>query len=129
MSNWYQLTTEEATQQLNTDPKNGLSDAEAAKRLEEYGPNRLIEQVGRSPWSILREQLSGIMVIILVVAAIVSAFLGDYADMIVILAIVILNAALGFQQEYKAEQSMAALKQMSVPMVKVRRDGQVQEIS
>jgi Ca2+-transporting ATPase len=129
MNNWYQLSTTEVAQQFHTDPMQGLSTAEANSRLEQYGPNQLVEQAGRSPWSILREQLSGIMVIILIVAAVVSVFLGDYADAVVILAIVVLNAALGFQQEYKAEQSMAALKQMAVPLVKVRRAGQVQEIS
>ena len=129
MNNWYQQNTDEVVQQLGTDLDSGLTEAEVAARLEQYGPNQLIEQGGRSKWEILREQLSGIMVIILVVAAIVSVILGDYTDAVVILAIVILNAALGFQQDYKAEQSMAALKQMAVPLVKVRRDGQVQEIS
>ena len=87
-------------QQLETDPERGLSEVEAAARLEKYGPNQLIEQGGRSKWEILREQLSGIMVIILVAAAIVSVVLGDYTDAVVILAIVVLNAALGFQQDY-----------------------------
>ena len=117
MNSWYQQKTDEVLQQLGSDLENGLSEQEAAARLEKYGPNQLTEQSGRSKWEILREQLSGIMVIILVVAAIVSVILGDYADAVVILAIVVLNAALGFQQDYKAEQSMAALKQMAVPVV------------
>ena len=69
------------------------------------------------------------MVIILIVAAIISAFLGDYKDTIAILVIVVLNAVLGFRQEYKAEQAMAALKRLAVPSVKARRDGRVREIS
>jgi Ca2+-transporting ATPase len=73
--------------------------------------------------------LTNVMTVILIVAAIISFFLGDLLDAGVILAIVILNAALGFSQEYKAERSMAALKQLAVPIVKVRREGQVKEIS
>ncbi|MBE7474062.1 MAG: ATPase [Anaerolineae bacterium] len=129
MSHWYQLTATEVLQQLNSNPAHGLTEAEAARRLEQYGPNALIEQVLKSPWKILLEQLTNVMTIILIVAAIISFFLGDLLDAGVILAIVVLNAALGFRQEYKAEKSMAALKQLAVPIVKVRREGQVKEIS
>ena len=129
MNKWYQLKINDALRHLETNFENGLTKSEAEKRLDRYGPNRLIEQGGRSPWVILREQISSVMVIILVVAAIISALLGDFADAVVILAIVLLNAVLGFQQEYKAEQSISALKQMAVPVVKVRRDGNIEEIS
>ncbi len=129
MNKWYQLKINDALRHLETNFENGLTKSAAEKRLDRYGPNRLIEQGGRSPWVILREQISSVMVIILVVAAIISALLGDFADAVVILAIVLLNAILGFQQEYKAEQSISALKQMAVPMVKVRRDGHIEEIS
>ncbi|GIK41854.1 MAG: ATPase [Chloroflexota bacterium] len=128
-SNWYQLHLDEVLQQLNTDAITGLTQAEVSRRLEQYGPNALIEQGLKSPWKILLEQLTNVMTIILIVAAVISFFLGDWLDAGVILAIVVLNAALGFRQEYKAEQSMAALKQLAVPVVKVRREGQVQEIS
>lgn len=129
MSQWYQLTASEVLQQLNSDPAHGLTEAEAARRLEQVGPNALIEQGLKSPWKILLEQLTNVMTIILIVAAIISFFLGDLLDAGVILAIVVLNAALGFRQEYQAEKSMAALKQLAVPIVKVRREGQVREIS
>lgn len=129
MSQWYQLTASEVLQRLNSDPAHGLTEAEAARRLEQVGPNALIEQGLKSPWKILLEQLTNVMTIILIVAAIISFFLGDLLDAGVILAIVVLNAALGFRQEYKAEKSMAALKQLAVPIVKVRREGQVKEIS
>ena len=128
MSDWYQQPPEQVLAALNTDPDGGLSDEAAAQRMADGGPNEIAGQEGRNPWKILWEQLSGIMVIILFVAAVISVFLGDYADAVVILAIIVLNAALGFQQDYKAERSMAALKKLAVPVVKVRRSGQVREL-
>jgi Ca2+-transporting ATPase len=128
MSAWYQLPTEEALQQLETHPENGLSEAEAAQRLEKYGTNELVERGLKSRWRILWEQFTSIMVIILIVAAVVSVALEEYTDAIVIMAIVILNAVLGYTQEYRAEQAMAALKKLAVPHVRVRRGGQVHEI-
>lgn len=129
MSDWYRLDKNQVLNELNSNPATGLNDQDAVSRLERYGLNELKETVGRSPWKIIWEQISSIMVIILVVAALVSLYLGDIADTVVILLIVVLNAALGFQQEYKAEQSLAALKRMAVPLVKVRRGGVVKELS
>ncbi len=128
MSEWYKLSPELVLQDLETDESLGLSESEARRRMEQHGPNELTEQEGRNPWRILWEQLSGIMVIILFVAALISIFLGDVYDAVAIVAIIILNAALGFQQEYKAERSMAALKKLAVPIVKVKRDGIVREV-
>jgi Ca2+-transporting ATPase len=127
--NWYQMTAAQTAEKLQTDPAQGLSGTEAARRLAEHGPNELVERSGRTPWKILLEQVSGVLTLILVLAAVISFFLGDALEAVVILAIVVLNAALGFFQEYRAEQSMAALKRMSVPTVRVRRDGHVQEVS
>jgi Ca2+-transporting ATPase len=73
--------------------------------------------------------MTAVMVVILIVAAVISAFLGDYKDTIAIMAIVVLNSILGFTQEYRAEKAMAALKKLAVPTVKVRRDGHVREVS
>ncbi|MFO7623768.1 MAG: cation-translocating P-type ATPase [Anaerolineales bacterium] len=129
MTDWYKLSKEESAGQLGTAPETGLDDTEAASRLNKYGPNELIEKGVKSPWLILWEQLTGTMVVILIVAAVISYFLGDAIDTIAILAIVILNALLGFRQEYKAEQAMAALKKLAVPSVRVRRGGHVREIS
>ncbi|MGD8586477.1 MAG: cation-translocating P-type ATPase [Chloroflexota bacterium] len=126
---WYKLTLEETVKELETDPEKGLTSAEAKTRLERYGRNELIERGRISPWRILFNQFKELMVIILIIAAIVSLALGETIDTIVIVAIVILNAAIGFSQEYRAEQAMAALKRMAVPTVRVRRDGQVQEVS
>ena len=126
---WYQYSLQEALQQLGVDAAQGLTDAEASARLGQYGRNELVERGGRTKWQIILEQLSGILTLILFAAALISVFLGDLIDAVVILLIVILNAALGFSQEYKAEQSMAALKRMAVPHVRLRRNGRVQEIS
>jgi Ca2+-transporting ATPase len=114
---------------LNTDAARGLSSDEVARRREEYGPNELIERGAKSPWRIFAEQFTEVLVIVLIVAAVVSLFLGDIEDAVVILAIVVLNAAIGFRQEYRAEKAMAALKKLSTPEVKVHRDGHTKKIS
>ncbi len=126
---WHQQEPLAVVACLGTDAAAGLSTADAAGRLAQDGPNTLSEQAQISPWRILWEQLTGIMVVILIIAAVLSVVLGDYQDAAVILAIVVLNALLGFQQEYQAEQALAALKKLAVPQVRVRRDGQVREIS
>jgi Ca2+-transporting ATPase len=129
VSNWYQLAAQIVIQQQNSDAHQGLTAAEAQARLLRDGPNELIE-AGRKPlWKLFWEQLSAPLVVILIVAAVLSYAVGDAKDAIAIMAIVIFNAVLGVRQEYKAEEAMAALKQMSVPTVRVRRDGQVQEVS
>ncbi len=112
-----------------TDGVAGLGVSEAAARLAEHGPNELTERAARSRLAIVREQLFNVMTFILLAAAVLSAALGDWIEAGVILAIVVLNAALGYTQEYRAEQSVAALKRMSVPTVRVRREGHVLEIS
>ena len=129
MGNWHHLDVGAVLAQLNSDADRGLSETEATRRLAEHGPNELIERGLKSPWLILWEQLTATMVVILIIAAIVSALLGDFKDAVAILAIVVLNTALGFTQEYRAERAMVALKKLAVPTVKVRRDGRVQEIS
>ena len=129
MSEWYQISKEDTLLSLQANADQGLPQAEAQRRLTEYGPNELIDHGVKSPWLIIWEQMTAIMVVILIIAAVISALLGDYKDAIAIMAIVIINAILGFTQEYRAEKAMAALKKMSVPTVRVRHDGQVQEIS
>jgi P-type Ca2+ transporter type 2C len=129
MNDWYKLETTEVLQRLGTDAAQGLASPEAARRLIEFGPNEFIERGKRSPWRILWEQLTATMVIILIVAAILSGVLGAFKDTIAIATIVVLYALLGFIQEYRAEQAMAALKKLAVPIVKVYRAGQMQEMS
>jgi Ca2+-transporting ATPase len=128
MQNWHTLKIEDLIHELGTDLAKGLPPEESARRLEQYGPNELVERGVTSPWKILWEQFTGIMVVILIISAVISFMLQEYTDAIVILIIVVLNAALGFTQEYRAEQAMAALKKMAAPRVKVRRADHTQEI-
>jgi len=125
----YQLSISEALKSQSTAIENGLSHEEAAKRLQSVGPNELTAKPLKSPWVILWEQLTSIMVLILLAAAGLSAFLGDYSDAIVILAIVVFFSVLGLVQEYRAEKAIAALKQLSVPHVHAKRNGQRLELS
>ncbi len=129
MSDWYRKEATEVISLLNSDANAGLGAAEAHRRLAKHGPNELVERGLKNPWRILWEQLTGLMVVILIVAAVVSGVLGDWKDAVAILAIVVLNAMLGFGQEYRAEKAMVALKQLAVPTVKAQRDSHVVEIS
>jgi Ca2+-transporting ATPase len=128
MGNWHQIDRAAVLEQLGTTQDSGLTPAEAERRLAQHGRNELVETAARSPWRILSEQLTARMVLVLIAAGIVSAFLGDYKDAIAIAAIVVLNAALGFSQDYRAEKAIAALKKLAAPFVKVRRGGEIREI-
>lgn len=129
MADWYRQQTKVVLQKLNVTSETGLSPEETAARLAQHGPNELEERGGKSPFAILIEQFSSTMVLILIAAAVVSAFLGKPTETVAISAIVILFGVLGFVQEYRAEQAMAALKQLAVPVVRVRRGGSIQEMS
>ncbi len=113
---------------MKVDSSRGLNGRDAAERLRKHGPNELIDRGVKSPWAILWEQLTGIMVVILIIAAVISIFLREYTDAAVIMIIVAINAILGFTQEYRAEKAMAALKRIAAPTVRVRRDGETHEI-
>lgn len=126
---WHTRPVTEVIKDLNTDARNGLPVAEAEERLNRYGRNELVERGRKSPWIILLEQFTSTLVIILIVAAIISGFLGKPTETIAILSIVFLFAILGFIQEYRAEKAMAALKRLTVPLVRVYRDGILVEIS
>ncbi len=127
MTEWYRLSVADALAKAQSDPQ-GLTDVEAARRLDEHGPNELIDAGTKSPWRILAEQFTSLLIIILIIAAVVSALLGDYEDAIAIMAIVVLNGALGFRQEYKAEKTMTALRKLAAPIVRVRRGAEVREV-
>lgn len=129
MPDFYRLDVAQTASSLGTDPDRGLTQTEATARLIRYGRNVLPMGEHASVWKILLEQFKNVMVIILILAAVVSVLLNDVEDAIVILVIVVLNAGLGTYQEFRAEQALAALGAMQVPLVRVRRDGAVAEIS
>lgn len=114
---------------LDTNEEKGLDADTAAQRLARFGPNELEERGGKPALRILWEQLSNTMVIILVAAAVLSGVLGKPLETAAISAIVVLFALLGFVQEYRAEQAIAALRQLAVPVVRARRDGALVELS
>ena len=123
----WQQTGEDLLSGLHSGPA-GLTGREAGKRLEQYGPNELREGGKKSTARIFFEQFLDFLVIILIVAAVVSAVLGDVESMVVILAVITMNAILGTVQTVKAEASLDSLKQMSAPTAKVLRDGGVLQI-
>jgi Ca2+-transporting ATPase len=125
--NWFRSSVPEVFDRLNAQDC-GLTAGEAQKRQEQYGLNRLPEGEDVSPLQVLLHQFKSPLIYILLVAAIVTALLEEYIDMGVILAVVILNAVVGFFQEYKAETSVRALKSMVVAKARVVRDGKEMEI-
>jgi Ca2+-transporting ATPase len=127
--NWHLLSNETAIQELKSDQERGLTQPEAESRLLQYGRNELVEKSRRTPLKIFWEQITATMVLILIAAAVVAGLLGDTKNTIAITAIVLLYAILGFIQEYRAEQAISALKKLSVPNVRVLRDGSLKEIS
>ncbi len=126
---WYRLSASDVLKQLDTNASQGLSKEIIRQRLEQHGFNELAGKEGRTRWQILIEQLSGILTVLLLIATLVSALLGDWLEAAVILVIVALNAVFGYIQEQKAEQSLAALKRMAVPVVRARRGGKILEAS
>ncbi|MGD8717990.1 MAG: calcium-translocating P-type ATPase, PMCA-type [Candidatus Zixiibacteriota bacterium] len=125
---WHSLNPAGAAEELETSTRRGLTVEEAAARLSRYGANAL-EQVGaRNGLKIFLSQFTEFLVLVLVAACIVSAFLGEFLDAGAILAIVILNGVLGFVQEFRAEKSLQALREMAAPRAAVVRDGREEEI-
>jgi len=122
---WHGLTAEEVAAALGTDLKTGLPADEAALRLREQGPNEWTEKRGKSPFTLLLDQFRDFMVLVLAGATVISAFLGEMLDAITIIAIILLNALLGFYQEYRAEKSLRALKELSAPTARVVRNGEI----
>ncbi|MDD1670478.1 MAG: HAD-IC family P-type ATPase, partial [Methanomicrobiales archaeon] len=102
----------------------GLSPEEARARLSLHGPNRLREEAGQSPLLLFARQFTDLLIVILAIAAAVSAFLGEWLDAAVILAILLLNGVIGFLQEYRAEKALEALKRMIAPVARVIRGGE-----
>ena len=123
MNEHYRQKPEELCQELGTCPE-GLSSETAAKHLEQYGKNAIAEAKKKPTWLIFLEQFKDFLVIILIIAALISAFTGDLESFIVIIAVITMNAILGTVQTVKAEKSLSNLKKLSSPTAKVLRDGQ-----
>ncbi|MDP2279989.1 MAG: calcium-translocating P-type ATPase, PMCA-type [Nitrospirota bacterium] len=119
---WHQKETKDILDDLQSSSK-GLSSEEAQKRLLEYGPNELKEKEKRTLFMMFLDQFKDFMILILIGAAIISGIIGEPADTIAIIVIVVLNAVIGFIQEYRAEKAMAALKKMAAQIATVIRDG------
>lgn len=122
-THWYSRTTDEVFTELGSQPA-GLTQAEAAERLQKYGPNEIQAAKRISAWQILLEQFKNILILILLGATILSLFLGHGVESIVIAVIVLFAVFLGFFQEYRAERAIEALREMAAPTASVLRDGE-----
>lgn len=127
MKDFYLQSKDEVLKEFKASP-NGLSSGEAKERLAKYGENALVEGKKKTVFQVFLDQFKDLMVIILIIAALISAFTGDAESTIVIIAVLILNAVLGTVQHVKAEKSLESLKSLSSPSAKVLRDGQKVEI-
>ncbi|WP_371370913.1 calcium-transporting P-type ATPase, PMR1-type [Sporomusa aerivorans] len=125
---WYARTPDEVVQFWQTSFNDGLTSTEVKTRLDKFGFNELAEKEKVAWWRRFLAQFQDFMVLVLLGATLISALLGEYADAITILTIVLMNALLGFVQEYRAEQSLAALKKLASPTARVVRNGMVQQI-
>lgn len=131
---WQTISVRETCERLKTNSVNGLTKDEAEERIKKYGENKLTERKKESILVKFLKQFNDFMIIILIIAAAISAVMSyvegsnDYLDSVIIIFIVVLNAIMGVIQEAKAEKSLDALKKMSAPTAKVKRDGIIQTI-
>jgi Ca2+-transporting ATPase len=125
---WHTLSPDDVAREHDVTPALGLSEEEAASRLARHGSNTLPDAKRRSLWTIFFGQFADVMILVLLVAAAVSVALGEHQDALVIAAIVLLNAAIGFAQEFRTERAIAALRSMATPSSRVRRGGEIQDL-
>jgi Ca2+-transporting ATPase len=126
---WHRLDVGEVAARLRTSADVGLGGAEAARRLDEHGPNELAAARRVAPWRLLLQQFRNVLILILLAAVGLSIAVGHATEAIVIAAIVLLAAVLGFVQEYRAERAIEALGRMAAPTATVLRDGSELELS
>ncbi|MBN2871134.1 MAG: HAD-IC family P-type ATPase, partial [Campylobacterales bacterium] len=119
---WHRAETREVLEGLES-ATGGLSAEEAVRRLERYGPNELEEKKRKSPLGMFLDQFRDFMILVLIAAAVIAGFIGDPSDAIAIVIIVVLNAVIGFVQEYRAQKAMEALRKMAGATATVLRDG------
>jgi len=126
---WHQMSAQDVVRLQQTDAEQGLTDKEARARLASYGPNVISEGARVNPLVLFIQQFKDFMVLVLLGATLISGLLGEYLDAITILAIIVMNGILGFIQEYRAEKSLRALKELSAPVARVIRGGKVQQVA
>ena len=126
---WHTLPAAEVSRRVHTEPERGLSDAEASRRLERYGPNALTEKAARSAVAILGDQFKSLIVVLLVAATAVAVALDEGIEAAAIVAVIILNALVGFLTELKAEQALTALRKQLSAVAHVIRDGREHQVS
>ncbi len=125
---WHARTTDETAAELGVDAARGLTSAEAATRLAQYGPNALAPAEGRSAIKTLAHQFAGLTVWMLLAASAIAFVLGDVAEGVAVLTVLALNAAIGFATEWRAAGALAGLRSQAVPVARVRRDGAEREV-
>ncbi|HTK42417.1 MAG TPA: cation-translocating P-type ATPase [Gemmatimonadales bacterium] len=125
---WHAYSAEDTCRLLDVPFAVGLEPDEAARRLALHGSNAIVSARARGPLRMLLAQFTDFMVLLLLAAAILAAFLGEPQDIVAIIAIVVLNGVLGFVQEYRAERAMAALQALAAPIARVRRGGDTRTI-
>jgi len=125
---WHELDAASALRRLGSDAARGLTEGEAAERLRQHGPNAIPEQSGHGPWRTLLAQFSNFMTLILIAAAVIAALIGEAVDSIAIITIIVLNAIVGFVQEYRAARTLASLRRMAAASAVVMRDGRQQAV-
>lgn len=125
---WHTLPLDEAAQRLHTDATRGLTDVEASRRLAQHGPNTLTQAHGRSAFAIFVHQFKSLIVALLIAATVVAFALGETIEAVAILVVIVLNAAIGFLTEWKAERTLSALQKHTVPVAHVVREGAERQI-
>lgn len=128
MSDWYSKTKDQTLIDLETNEQHGLTDEIVNERLKQYGSNELATKQKRTLWQRIFAQINDVLVYVLIIAALISAFVGEWADASIIALVVVLNAVIGVVQESKAEQALEALKKMATPKAIVKRNGELKEI-
>ncbi len=129
MTDWHLHDVESVVRHHDVDPQHGLHEEEAIRRARQHGPNAIESKGSRSVVELLIEQLKDFMVLVLIGAAVISGLIGDVVDTLVILAIVLLNTAIGFAQSFRADRAMAALKRLATAHATVLRGGTTKSIA
>ncbi len=124
----YQLTPSEVVARWDSDQEEGLANREVEKRRRKYGPNALEQRSQVKPWEILLDQFKNVLVLLLIFASGISYFIGEGVEALAILAVIVINALFGFITEYKAKQSVEALRKLASTTAKILREGQVREV-